>query len=328
MSVNELYPLKFIPIFKEKIWGGQKIYDILGKEFHPLSNCGETWELSGVKGNVSIVSNGPFEGKSLRDLIKEFEGRLVGTSVYSSYGFEFPLLIKFIDANDDLSIQVHPNDALADKRHNSKGKTEMWYVMDAEPGTWLYNGFSRHINPKAYRVMVENNTITAALKKQSVAKGDVYFIPAGRVHSIGKGIMIAEIQQTSDITYRIYDFDRRDSEGKARELHTLESQDAIDFSLLEENRSLYKPEANQSVGVVECPFFHTSIIDLTSSITLPLKDRNSFTILMAVDGNSVLRYGDRSLSLNLGEVILVPAEIEEVKLFTDNNCRVIETYMP
>ncbi len=321
-------PIKFRPIFKDKIWGGEKIKTVLGKDYSPLPNCGETWEVSGVEGNISVVDGGRLDGRSLKDLIEEQGEKLLGKKVWDRFGAEFPLLIKFIDANDDLSIQVHPDDKLAALRHNSKGKTEMWYVVDSEPGAWLYNGFSQQIDGEEYEKRVRENTITDVLKREEVSPGDVYFIPAGRVHSIGKGMLIAEIQQTSDITYRIYDFDRRDSEGNSRELHTVESKDAIDYTVREENRTPYQPVTDSSVRIVSCPYFETKLIDLKGECEINLSDRDSFSVLIAVNGNAILQYEGAEYSLNMGEVILVPAEIEGIKLFTPEFCRVLETFIP
>ena len=213
-----LYPLKFKTIYKEKIWGGHKINTHLNKDFSPLDNCGETWEISGVEGNISITENGNLSGKSLTELIKEYKSELVGNSVYEKFGNEFPLLIKFIDANADLSVQVHPNDELAEKRHGSKGKTEMWYIFQADENSSLISGFKRPLDKKVYQDHLASGSLDQILNREKVETGDVFFIPAGRVHTIGKGILLTEIQQTSDVTYRIYDFDRIDKNGNKREL--------------------------------------------------------------------------------------------------------------
>ena len=225
-----LYPLTFETIFKDKIWGGQKINTVLGKDFSPLPNCGETWEVSDVEGNVSLVKEGALQGKSLRELVAQYKGELVGNHVYEQYGDRFPLLIKFIDANDDLSIQVHPNDELAKQRGVGHGKTEMWYIIQADEGAKLNSGFKREVEKEEYVKAVADNTIQDLLNIESVQPGDVFFLPAGRVHYIGKGLLLAEIQQTSDTTYRIYDFDRVDAtSGQKRELHTDLAVDAIDY---------------------------------------------------------------------------------------------------
>lgn len=216
-----LYPLTFETIFKDKIWGGQKIKTILGKDFSPLPNCGETWEVSDVDGNLSVVKEGGLQGKSLHELVEQYKGDLVGDHVYEKYGNRFPLLVKFIDANDDLSIQVHPDDKLAAERKSGFGKTEMWYIMQADEGAKLNSGFNREVTQEEYVKAVADNTIQDLLNIETAQPGDVFFLPAGRVHYIGKGLLLAEIQQTSDTTYRIYDFDRVDATtGQKRELHT------------------------------------------------------------------------------------------------------------
>ncbi len=214
-----MYLLKFEPILKQTLWGGDRIVPYKGLAAGP-AHVGESWELSGVRGNESVVANGPWAGTTLPALIAREKGALVGDSVYARFGEEFPLLIKFIDAREDLSIQVHPNDALARRRHGSQGKTEMWYVVDAAPGARLRSGFARPVTPDEYEASVANDTVTQILREYEVRRGDLFFLPAGRVHSIGAGSFIAEIQQTSDITYRIYDFNRRAPDGKTRELHT------------------------------------------------------------------------------------------------------------
>ena len=224
-----LYPLKFDTIFKEKIWGGTKMKDVLGKDFSPLKNCGETWEISGVLGNLSKVSEGPLKGSTLPELIDEFGSELVGKKVLEKYGNEFPLLVKFIDAAQDLSIQVHPDDKLAKTRHNSLGKTEMWYIFQADEGAKLISGFSKDTNKEEYVEFLENGKLTELLNEEEVNSGDCFFLPAGRVHTIGKGLLLAEIQQSSDVTYRIYDFDRTDDEGNKRDLHTDQALDGLDY---------------------------------------------------------------------------------------------------
>ena len=244
-----LKPLKFRTIFKDKIWGGNKIKTILNKDFSPLPNCGETWEISGVEGNVSVVAEGEYAGKSLVELIDKYTDKLIGKKLYKKFHDQFPLLIKFIDANDDLSIQVHPDDKLARKRHNSFGKTEMWYVIQADPGAKLNAGFNRKVDKETYLHHLQNNTLEEILNFEEVRAGDVFFLPAGRVHYIGKGICLAEIQQTSDITYRIYDFDRRDDKGNLRELHTDLALDAIDFNFYENYKTRYTPKKNEIINL-------------------------------------------------------------------------------
>ena len=322
--MTTLYPLKFKTIFKDKIWGGNKIKTILGKDFSPLPNCGETWEISGVKGNESIVADGSLAGKSLPDLIDEYKEKLVGGSVYKKFGNEFPLLIKFIDANDDLSIQVHPDDALAKKRHNSFGKTEMWYIFQADKGATLNSGFSKKVDKETYLKHLNDNTLDEILNFEKVEVGDVYFLPAGRVHYIGKGICLAEIQQTSDITYRIYDFDRVDDKGQKRELHTELAVDAIDYNFYPEYKSKYTPKANEAVKIVSCQYFTTNLIDFDKELVRDYSSLDSFVIYICVEGAVKLSYNNSSYSFKKGDSILLPAEIKNVKLTPAGKTKLLE----
>ena len=262
----KLYPLKFKSILKSIIWGGDEICKF--KKITPVEDgVGESWEISGVEGNISVVANGELESKSLEELISSYKERLVGKKNYESFGTKFPLLIKFIDARDNLSIQVHPDDELAKKRHDSFGKTEMWYVINAAPGAFLYSGFENPITPDSYVKSIEDNTFVDYLAKHDVKKGDVFFLPAGRVHAIGAGTFIAEIQQTSNITYRIYDYNRKDANGNGRELHTELAKDAIDYKVYDEYRTSYVRKENQPVLLESCKYFTTNLLDATKDIT-------------------------------------------------------------
>lgn len=309
-----LYPLKFTPIFKDKIWGGNKIKSILNKDFGNLPNCGESWELSGVEGNVSVVSNGYLAGNTLEELLEVYMGDLAGDEVYENFGNEFPLLIKFIDANDDLSIQVHPDDEMAAERHNSYGKTEMWYVMQADQGSKLQSGFNQQVDQEKYLDKLEKVELTDILNFEEVTVGDVFFIPAGRVHAIGKGILLAEIQQTSDITYRIYDYDRRDDQGNPRELHTDLALDAIDFTLFSEYKTKYLPKPNESVELVSCQYFTTNVLDVDRVVEKDFNKLDSFVIYICLDGELVIETESGNETIKKGETILLPASIENVLL--------------
>ena len=307
-----MYPLKFEPILKSTLWGGEKIipYKQIASE---QTQVGESWELSGVKGNESVVANGPDAGKTLPELIAAYGERLLGKANYARFGEEFPLLIKFIDARQDLSIQVHPNDELAWERHRSKGKTEMWYVVDADPGARLRSGFAKQVTPAEYEASVEDNTITDILREYEVRPGDLFFLPAGRVHSIGAGSFIAEIQQTSDITYRIYDYDRRDAEGNPRELHTELAKDAIDYTVYENYKNPAVPDTPGEVEIVKCDHFTTDRIQLDG--TLPLKlDPESFTVLMCLSGDATLTYPAGETHLTAGHTLLIPAAMTDITL--------------
>jgi mannose-6-phosphate isomerase len=322
-----LYPLTFKTIFKDKIWGGQKIKTILDKDFSPLPNCGETWEISGVKGNESVVKNGPLSGKSLPALIEEYQSKLLGERVYKKYGKEFPLLVKFIDANDDLSIQVHPNDELARKRHNCFGKTEMWYIFQADEGARLNSGFKKTIDKETYLRHLNNNTLDEILNFEEVNVGDVFFLPAGRVHYIGKGICLAEIQQTSDITYRIYDFDRTDDKGQKRELHTEQALDAIDFNHYKDYKTKYELKLDEPVKLVSCPYFTTNLLILTREVNRKYSGLDSFVIYVCVEGEGKLDYGKGVMDYKKGDSILIPAEMKEVKILPSGESKILEVYI-
>ena len=326
--MTELYPLKFKTIFKDKIWGGEKIKTVLGKDCAPLPNCGETWEISGVTGNVSEVAEGALAGKSLQELLKTYQGKLVGERVYQRYGNEFPLLVKFIDANDDLSIQVHPDDTLAQKRHNSFGKTEMWYIMQADDEAELTVGFNQPMSRAKYLDYFEEGKLMSILNEEEVQEGDVFFLPAGRVHSIGKGILLAEIQQTSDVTYRIYDFERKDDQGKTRELHVEQALDAIDYQEYEEYKTLYESKENDVVEMVSSPYFITSRLQYNKNTTRNYEGRDSFTIYVCVDGEAdILSNGER-YPIRKGEAYLLPASVQQVELATSSGFTLLESYVP
>ena len=326
--MNEhLYPLKFKTIFKDKIWGGDKIKTLLEKDFSPLPNCGETWEISGVKSDVSIVSNGVLSGKSLAEILENYKEELVGKSVYERFGDTFPLLIKFIDANEDLSIQVHPNDELAKKRHDSFGKTEMWYVIQADEGSSLISGFNQKVDKEKYLKKFNAGHLTDILNKEKVAAGDVFFLPAGRVHTIGKGLLIAEIQQTSDITYRIYDFDRLDDKGQKRELHVEEALDAIDFKHYDSYKTKYKSQKNEPVALVQCPYFTTNLLEYQKSAFRDYATLDSFVIHICLEGSYILRYAAEEIPVNMGDCILLPATMKDVELFTNNGFKILESYI-
>lgn len=322
-----MYPLKFNPILKQTLWGGGKIIPFKHLS-DVIDNVGESWEISGMRDNESVVANGEYKGMTLTELIKTFKEELVGESNYARFGNIFPLLIKFIDAREDLSIQVHPSDSLAKKRHNSMGKTEMWYVVDAEKGAKLSLGFSQQITPKEYKERIYNSTITEVLQKCNIHKGDVFFLPAGRVHSIGAGAFIAEIQQTSDITYRIFDFNRKDKDGKTRELHTDWAKDAIDYEVLDDYRTDYEPVENEPVELVACPYFTTSLYDLTEDITCDYSELDSFVILICMEGVcTVIDNEGNEVNMHAGETILLPAATQEVSIIPERTVKMLETYV-
>ncbi len=326
--MNNLYPLKFRPFFHERIWGGDRIKTALCKNFGKLKNCGESWELSAVEGHISVVRNGFLAGNNLQEVIEIYMGDLVGEKVYEKFGIEFPLLIKFIDAEQDLSIQVHPNDKLARARHNAFGKTEMWYVIDADHGALINSGFNQVVDREKYLQHLEQGKLTDLLCFEEVEAGDVFFIPAGRVHAIGKGILVAEIQQTSDITYRIYDYDRKDANGDERELHTDLALDAIDFHYQEEYKTSYVPLVNQASEIVSCDYFTTNIVLLTEPIERDYMSLDSFVIYICLEGKFTIGYEDGVEQVKKGDTILLPASIENVTLVPKSDVvKLLEVYI-
>lgn len=315
---------KFKPLLKQTLWGGDRIIPFKHLD-EQLDHVGESWELSGVKGSETIVCGGPDDGKTLNQLVHEQKAALVGKENYEQFGDEFPLLIKFIDAHKDLSIQVHPDDETAHRLGRERGKTEMWYCLDSKKGAHLCCGLKQQITPEQYKQMVENDTITDALATYEVSEGDVFFIPAGRIHSIGAGCMVAEIQQTSDVTYRIYDFKRRDANGNYRQLHTREAAESIDYTVLPDYRTHYTPVKDEPQQVVNCPFFNTAIYDLTEPMLLDYSDLDSFVILIAVDGEGSLTADGETTTLRKGETVLLPATTKEVTV--KGTVKFLETYV-
>ncbi len=326
--MSDLYPLKFNPVFKEKIWGGDKIRTIFGMDFAPLPNCGEAWVLSGYGDDVSVVNNGFLAENQLDELIEVYMEDLVGEVVFEKYGNKFPLLIKILNSNDWLSIQVHPDDTLAESRHNDSGKTEMWYVADAEPGAQLISGFNREMNADLYLSNLEQGTIKEIMNYEQVQKGDVFFIPSGRVHALGPGLLIFEIQQTSDLTYRIYDFDRVDDKGNPRQLHTDLALEALDFTRHENYRTEYDHEFNKTVPVVESTYFNTSLIHFGTPVVKDYSGLDSFVILQCAEGKCMVEYDEGVETLQAGEVMLIPAVMERIRIVPLEESKILEVYYP
>lgn len=323
-----LYPLKFKTIFKEKIWGGDKIKTYLKKDFSPLDNCGETWELSALQGELSIVENGFLAENSIQDLIEIYMGDLVGEKVYDKFGVEFPLLIKFIDANDVLSIQVHPDDNLAKKKHHAYGKTEMWYILQADKNSEITIGFKNKIDEDIYLQHFRNKTLNEILNVEKATKGDVFYIPSGRVHAIGSGILLCEIQQTSDITYRIHDWNRKDKFGNERELHTKLAVETIDYNFYNDYKIKYKKEQNISNNIITNNYFTTNVIYLSSEIHKDYYELDSFVILICVEGSFNLGFNQsENIKVNIGDVYLIPANIDKIELKPIEKSKILEVYI-
>ena len=321
---SALYPLKFLPLYKNVIWGGNRLRDY-GFNYDPLPNCGELWALSSVKDHESVISNGFLADNTLNEAIEIYMGDLVGDKVYNRYGTEFPLLVKLIDAARDLSIQVHPDDELAQRRGMPWGKTEMWYVMQADEGSRLISGFRRDTTPEEYKAALEAGHLTDLLHAEQPEAGDVYFIPAGRVHALGAGIMVAEIQQTSDCTYRIYDYDRVDKDGKKRQLHTAEAMDAIDFSGIQGHaHTHYHAHMNETVTLAACPYFNTHLIPFDTPIRKNLEEVDTFVLYLCVEGLAAVKSMDTIVPMHVGECVLVPAAADSVELFCEGPAKLLE----
>lgn len=318
----QFYPLTFNPIFKERIWGGTSLKSVLKK---PISSdiTGESWEISTVPNDISVVADGLFAGKNLNQLIDEFPNEVLGTTVYERFGKQFPLLFKYLDAREDLSIQVHPNDDLAAKRHNSFGKTEMWYIMQADDQARIIVGFKEQSTADEYVHHLKNNTLLSILNQTKVAPGDVFMLETGTVHAIGAGMIVAEIQQTSDITYRIFDFNRKDANGNERELHIDLALDAINYNKIETQRH-YKKTENESNGIIDCKYFTTNIIPLTRSIKIA-KNKQTFTVYMCVEGHFSIAANQETYHYKKGDTILIPAALSDFELSGDGS--VLEIYI-
>ncbi|WP_309609102.1 type I phosphomannose isomerase catalytic subunit [Flavobacterium sp.] len=316
------YPLQFYPILKERIWGGEKLKTFLHKPI--VSNItGESWEISTVNNDVSVISNGEYLGKNLNQLLDLYPKEILGTQIYTKFGKQFPLLFKFLDAKLDLSIQVHPNDELAKRRHNSFGKTEMWYVMQADQDAKIIVGFKENSNQQDYIQNLENKTLLNILDTKTVKQGDVFFLETGTIHAIGAGTVIAEIQQTSDITYRVYDFERKDAEGKERELHTDLALEAINYNKVE-TQKIYSTIENESNKVVDCPFFTTNFIPLNGKMIFQ-KNENYFRVYMCVDGDFEIICNDVKSKYQKGDSILIPAAMGT--FFMTGKASVLEIYI-
>ena len=320
-----MQPIKFNPLLKSTLWGGNKIIPFKHLDSNQ-ENVGESWEISGVPNNETIVSDGELKGQKLNDVVATLKDKLVGTANYKRFGNEFPLLIKFIDARQDLSIQVHPTDEIAKQQGKERGKTEMWYIMDSDADAKLYSGLKMQITPEQYKEMVENDTIYDALAQYKVKADDCFFLPAGRIHAIGTGCFLAEIQQTSDVTYRIYDFKRKDKDGNYRQLHTQEASECINYNVEKDYRTEYTPKKNEGVNLVNCPYFNTAVYDLDEPMTLDYSELDSFVILIGIKGEGTIKDNEgNETSLKVGETILIPATTQSLKV--EGTVKFLETYV-
>jgi len=323
----KLYPLKFQPVLKEKVWGGNRLASLYGKDSGNMPNCGESWELGAFGSHDSVVSNGFLKGNTLSELIEIYMGDLVGEKIFENFGTEFPLLLKFIDTDDVLSLQVHPDDELAWKRHKSNGKSEMWYIVDARPDSRIYAGFNSQVSKERVLQHISNNTLQDLLLANRVKPGDVFNIPSGKVHAIGSGIVLCEIQQASDLTYRLYDWNRMGSDGKPRELHVEPALDAIDYSQSEEFTTPYQPKNNASVPLLKGKHFTTNVVTIDKRYEADYYSLDSFVVLVCIDGAFTLRYPGGTEYVKKGEVVLLPAEIKQFSFDPSEPSKILETYI-
>lgn len=325
MDTN-LYPMKFLPLYKTTVWGGNKI-QTLGFDYAPLPNCGELWALSGVKDNESVIANGFLEESTINEALEIYMGEILGEKNFEHFGTTFPLLLKIIDANDDLSIQVHPDDTLARQRGMENGKTEMWYILEAEPGAHIINGFEQTVTPDEYQQYLALGKLDKLMHIEQAQSGDMFFIPAGRVHALGKGLLLAEVQQNSDCTYRIFDYNRPGPDGKPRQLHTAEAIDAINFTPVRDGKTHYNYHDNNTTPLAECPYFTTNLIPLTKPMRKDFTSLDSFVIYLCVDGIGAVKSLDTIVPLHAGECVLVPAVAEQVELFNEGPAKFLEIYI-
>jgi mannose-6-phosphate isomerase len=325
--MTELYPIKFEPILLDKIWGGNKLVRDWGKNGDASRLIGESWELSAVAENLSVVSNGFLSGNNIEELIEVYMGDITGEAVYEKYGVEFPLLIKFIEADEDLSVQVHPGDELAKKRHNAYGKTEMWYILDSKPGAKIYTGFRHPLTREAYNDALRNGTIPELLNEEKSEKGDAFFTPAGRIHAIGAGNILVEIQQTSDITYRIFDWNRKNPDGTSRELHTELAADAIDYKA--SGKTVLRKEAlpDKTENLVTSNYFICNILTFSSSIKKDYNLIDSFVIYICIDGEFIIHWDKGAEPVRKGETVLLPAMITDVVLEPRPESKLLEVFI-
>jgi mannose-6-phosphate isomerase len=325
--MSDLYPLKFETVLKEKVWGGNALVTSYNKRPAASKNIGESWELSAVADNQSVISNGFLAGNNIEEIIEVYMGDITGDSIYEKFGNEFPLLIKFIEARQDLSIQVHPGNDLARKRHNAYGKTEMWYILESEKGSKIFTGFKDGVTKEIYTETLNNGKLTDLLNIEDAEAGDTFFTPAGRIHAIGAGTVLVEIQQTSDITYRIFDWNRKSSGREKRELHTELALDAIDFTAKGSSKIRKEPELNKSVSLVSCEFFNTNIIRLNSKINKEFYLIDSFVVYICIEGEFIICWDESSEKIIKGETVLLPAMIKEIKLEPIGEALLLEIFV-
>ncbi|MBK7626442.1 MAG: class I mannose-6-phosphate isomerase [Bacteroidales bacterium] len=323
----ELYPIKFETVLKEKVWGGNALASRYNKKPAKPANVGESWEISAVSGEQSVISNGFLAGNNLEEIIEVYMGDITGDAVYEKFGNEFPLLIKFIEAREDLSIQVHPGNKLARERHKAYGKTEMWYILESEKGSKIYTGFREGVTKENYQSAVNDGTMADLLNVEHPEPGDTFFIPAGRIHAIGAGTVLVEVQQTSDITYRIFDWNRKSTGKEKRELHTDLALDAIDFNANGKSKIRKTPVLNESENLVSCEFFNTNLIRFSKTLTKEYYSIDSFVVYICTEGEFIIRWDGETETMVKGETVLLPAMIKEVVLEPIGEAEILEIYI-
>ena len=325
--MNKLYPLKFKPILKDKIWGGNKLKTVLNKK-DASDSCGESWEISDVENDISIVSNGFLAGNNLNELVEIYMDDLLGERIFDKYKNQFPLLVKFIDAKDKLSIQVHPDDVMAEEEHNSPGKTEMWYIMDHEPDAELIVGFNQKVNKEIYLKHLQNNTLPEILNSEKVESGDVFYLPAGRIHAIGEGILLVEVEQASDITYRIFDWNRTDNKGKPRPIHTEQALKAIDFNFYEKYKLTYDLQVNKTTTIVDSPYFTVNTLHFDQPVEKDYSLIDSFVIYIALEGKFFINpLEGNPVEVRKGECVLIPAVLKNLTIEPMKLVKLLEVYI-
>ena len=325
--MSELYPLKFEPLLKEKVWGGNRLVTGYLKKGDSSLKYGESWEISAVSDNISVASNGFLAGNNIEELIEVYMGDLTGDFIFEKFGNEFPLLIKLIEAREDLSIQVHPGNTIARERHNAYGKTEMWYILESEKNSRIYTGFRNNINKEKYLDALNAGELAGLMNIENPVPGDAFFTPAGRIHAIGAGILLAEIQQTSDITYRIYDWNRIGNNGKPRELHTDLALDVIDFQASGNSKIVKEPVLNNTENLVRCEFFTTNIIDFNKPVVKDYNSFDSFVIFICTKGEFMIRWDGNSEPVIRGETVLLPAMIKDIVLEPLMESTILEVFI-
>jgi mannose-6-phosphate isomerase len=325
--MTELYPIKFEPVLKDKIWGGSSLVKNYGKKADNTRLIGESWELSAVQDNLSVISNGFLAGNNIEEIIEVYMGDITGEAIFEKFGNEFPLLIKFIEAKQDLSVQVHPDDKLSGDRHNAYGKTEMWYILENEPSSKIYTGFTHPVNKEIFNSALSDGNLISLLNIEKAEYGDAFFTPAGRIHAIGAGTVLVEIQQTSDITYRIYDWDRKDEKGKSRDLHIDMALDAIDYKATGKNKITKELSPDKTVNLVSCPHFHTNILQFSSPIRKDYNIIDSFVIYICIEGELIIHWEKGAEIVTKGETVLLPAMISDVLLEPKPDAKVLEVFI-